>query len=179
MDNYDYYEVQEDNYWCDKLYHDVEFDRKIVLADNGDINAAYSVFKSYINKEYIKQDLNKAYRYLKKSAEGGHKEAQFFAGMFHLLGYFHTGKNYDEAFKWIFKSANNNNKMGMYILYKFYANGIGTPINIEESEKWKILYQDYIPADYKHFKNVTYSVYKRIMETDSEKWFRYNQNLFS
>lgn len=177
MDYYmydDYMEQQQSDYWCAKLYHDVEFDRNILMANNGDMNAAFSVFISLIKSIYIAEDNTKAFKYLKISADAGHKEAQFFTGMFHYLGYFETGKNYDEAFNWVLKSAQNHNKMGMYIIYKFYTYGIGTPINLEERLKWKELYYYYKNEHYDALKHLNFNDYKILTETESEKWVRYN-----
>jgi len=177
MDNsdFEYYEENKTNIFTEKLYHDIELFRNLEIVKNGDINAAYFIFKSYMisrNKD--------AHYYLKMAADGGHKDCQFFIGIFYYLGYFYSEKDYNEAFKWILKSALNNNKAGMYIIYKFYKYGIGTSINDDKSKIWKFMYETFVHENHEQLKHLNYYQYIDFTETESERWLRKNiDNLFN
>ena len=49
---------------------------------------------------------------------------------------FETGSKANEAFKWIKKSADQGNKVGLYCLARFYIEGIGVAKNREEAMKY-------------------------------------------
>jgi len=174
------YEKEETEKWCRQLYHDVDFSRNIELADKGDKNAAFFVFKSYFSGRYIPKNNEKAFLYLSKSAEAGHKESQFFMGIYYYLGCFEGGKNEKLAFEWLLKSAKNNNKTSMYVVYKFYAKGLCTPVNIDESNKWQTLYDQYKDENFLHYEyennqEDTY-INRSISRTDSKRFLLYYYN---
>ena len=180
MDFNDEYEKEQTEKWCEKLYHDIEFNRNIELANNGDKNAAYYLFKSYSSKKYYPKNNEKADFYLNKSAEAGHKEAQFFMGMYNFLGWFESGKNDKLAFEWLLKSAKNNNKTSMYVVYKFYADGICTPVNLYEYNYWKKSYQEYKDENFRHYEyennHDTYIGVPFYKKTDSVRWLLHFYN---
>jgi len=168
-EEYLYLENKETYAFTKKLYHDIELSRHLEIVKSGDINSAFFIFRSYMNSNN-----KKAFDYLKIGADGGHKDCQFFTGMFHYYGFFDSGKDYNEAFKWILKSALNNNKAGMYVIHKFYEYGIGTTIDKEKSSIWEFLYDTFIPKNHENFKHLNYYEYMDFTETESERWLRKN-----
>lgn len=70
------------------------------------------------------------------SAEKGFDKAQFNLGHFYLYGENGFSVDYQEAYRWLEKSAEQENRNAQYMLAYMYDLGLGVEQNYEEEYKW-------------------------------------------
>ncbi|MCI6654992.1 MAG: sel1 repeat family protein [Clostridium sp.] len=70
------------------------------------------------------------------SAEKGFDKAQFNLGRFYLYGENGFSVDYQEAYRWLEKSAEQENRNAQYMLAYMYDLGLGVEQNYEEEYKW-------------------------------------------
>jgi len=80
-------------------------------AEQGDIQALYSMGTFYEKGMYVRTDAAKALEYYVKAADGGHVDAQLKAGML----YRQSGKT-AEAMRYLITAAHNNNEQAQGII---------------------------------------------------------------
>lgn len=77
----------------------------------------------------VDKDVPKAVEFYKKAADGGLVYAQNRLGLLYLVGGSGITKNYEEAFNWFTKSANQDDAEGLFYLGQLYDIGLGTDKN--------------------------------------------------
>ncbi len=93
-------------------------------AKASDPKAGYELGISYLQTPG-RQDLAKAFKWFKMSAEGGNADAQVKLGQMYHNGDAIGGKDSNEAVVWFMKAADQNNAEGQYALGQFYELGKG------------------------------------------------------
>ena len=122
------------------------------LAESGDIDAQYRLGYNYFYGTGVSQDFYEASKWLQKSAERGHAGAQSLLGWLYEHGEgvlkdipefmkwlgncYHNAKNYQEAFKWYMKAAEQGYDVGQKLVGDYYAWGFGVPQDLHEAAKW-------------------------------------------
>ncbi len=106
------------------------------LANNGDASAQVWLGRNYVygNNGYDK-DWEKAYLYLKSSAEQGNADGQAMFAIISCNEKF-THKNYQNAFCYAKKSAEQNYGLGQCVLAYCYQHGIGVKQDKELAKFW-------------------------------------------
>jgi TPR repeat protein len=96
----------------------------------------YNAQKYYWGRD-ARQDLPKALSLYRKAAQRGDPEAQFIAGGMYFRG-IGTEKNPQEAFKWLYKAAQNGGStpQSQRILGEAFLLGSVVPKNYSESVQW-------------------------------------------
>lgn len=92
---------------------------KSALQDNED--AEYMLYKLYTEGSIVTQSYTIAFGFLKKSAEGANKYAQF-----ELAEHYMSKNNYDEAIEWLKKAARQEHPPALFELGYCYYFGRGT-----------------------------------------------------
>jgi len=113
-----------------------QFEKKIVLADSGNIKAQYDVGNMYLKGQGTAKDAAEAFKWFEKAASKQYTRAEY------KLGYlYHRGdgvaKNNKRAFRWINKAAEQNYKPAMYYLGKLYAAGDGVRKDLDKALGWQ------------------------------------------
>jgi TPR repeat protein len=103
------------------------------LADAGDMKEQLKVGLAYCDGNGLPKDTLKGMNYLKKSAEQGYREGEFFYGIYLLMG---NKSEQEEGFKWVLSAADRGNVNAQYAVARAYEDGIG----VEKDEKKYIKY---------------------------------------
>jgi hypothetical protein len=86
---------------------------------------------------YNAKDYNKAFPWIKQSAEGGYDEGQCYLGYYYYYGYAPINKeDYSIAFSWFSKAADAGNMTACYFLGWMYEHGYGVSANKAEALEW-------------------------------------------
>lgn len=94
--------------------------------------------KKYWHPEYVnksEEDLKKDFEECKTAALEGDSDAQFLLGVYYIKG-IGTEQDSFQAYKWINKSAEQNNAMGEFGLAACFKQGIGVAKDEEKSLYW-------------------------------------------
>ncbi len=99
-------------------------------------NNGYPVFWSYIGIMYqkgqgVEKDINKAFKYELMSAN-----ANVAIGQFNLANLYASLKQFDKAYYWYLRSANNDFIKSIRKLAFYYEFGVGTDKNYAKAYKW-------------------------------------------
>ena len=104
-------------------------------AEQGDVNAQYSLGQIYRKGEGVSRDYAKAVKWYRKAAEQGYADAQFKLGVM-----YHNGKGVPqddaEAVKWYRKAAEQGNSYAQRNIGVMYHNGKGVKQDTTEAVKW-------------------------------------------
>lgn len=132
------------------------------IAETGDATAQFNVGLHFAKGAGTKRDFKKAAEWMRKAAENGDNDAadlvkiyeeaeenlrkaesgdavaqaeiaKLFTKLGGSLEQFSTDSDYDEAFKWAKKSADQGNPEGLYCLALCYEHGRGTDYNNEKA----------------------------------------------
>lgn len=124
-----------------------QFEKKIVLAESGNIKAQYDIGNMYLKGQGIAKDAGEAFKWFEKAAAKQYARAEY------KLGYlYHRGdgvtKSNKQAARWISKAAKKNYKPAMYYLGKLYTSGDGVQASLDTALTWqkKALAAGYNPA---------------------------------
>ena len=93
-------------------------------------NAFVNVAQCYFNGVGTAEDPLKARAWFEKGAEFGYRVAQTNVGLLYILE-----ENYDKAFYWLTKAAEQGSPNAMEMLGMCYENGWGTEINIQKANE--------------------------------------------
>ncbi len=94
------------------------------LAEQGDVDAQYSLGKMYANGEDVLEDNKKAFYWYSKAAEQGDAKAQLLLGMMYYKGK-GVPEDISQAFYWYQKAAKQGNADAQLVLGVMYAIGGG------------------------------------------------------
>ena len=72
--------------------------------------------------EIMEENLEKAFHWIKKSADRGYSKAQFYLGMMYFCGH-GIEKDYYQSFSWLKKSAEQSHSEAEYYLSWHFKNG--------------------------------------------------------
>lgn len=149
------------------------FDILLQQANNGDVQAMYSIGEAYLYGEGVMTDKKKAFEWILKAADNGHSHAQATVSLMFAMGegIDSSDKN---AFKYALKSAESNYPYGLCVLADFYNQGIGTKKNPQEALNCllKAAQMEYVPA-YRAL-GVAYLIGDSAM-VDSEESFKWTK----
>lgn len=81
-------------------------------------------------------DGEKALAMFRPLAEGGRVDAMHSIAHTYLYGIAGVERDYDQAFSWFTRAADNGCPQAMYHLGMCNANGFGTPVNQEAATRW-------------------------------------------
>ena len=95
-----------------------------IISNHNDIEALGVLGICYLTGKGVRKDKERAFDYLKKSAEGGDENAQAYVGYCYYSGKGVT-KNIEEAIKWFELSANQGNGLGQSSLGQCYLRAQG------------------------------------------------------
>lgn len=118
-------------------------------AESGDKVAQFQYARSLTNWHPKEEDYQKAFVWLKRSAEQGYAPAQCNLGYCYWAGQ-GTAKDYEQAVLWYKKSAEQGDETAQYNLGVCYANGHGVPKSDYSAFSWykKSAEQGYKNAEY-------------------------------
>jgi len=114
------------------------YDQYIDAAENGSVEAQYSLAQLYYNGTYpfMNSDFIEAEKWFRKAAMQGHVKAQVHLGVIYSKGLGHK-ENIVEAEKWYRKSAEQGSIKGqLFLAYLFHLGRYGVEKNYAEAEKW-------------------------------------------
>jgi TPR repeat protein len=89
--------------------------------------------KTAESMKQLVEDMKKQYANSRAKAEQGDPPSQLIIGLAHLETNSFVPFDKNEAYKWIKKASDNGDICGKYFLAKCMREGIGTPINTEQS----------------------------------------------
>lgn len=122
-------------------------------AERGDKVAQFQYARSLTNWHPKEEDYQKAFVWLKRSAEQGYAPAQCNLGYCYWAGQ-GTAKDYEQSVFWYKKSAEQGDETAQYNLGVCYANGHGVPKSDYSAFSW------YKKSAEQGYKNAEYSVGK-------------------
>jgi TPR repeat protein len=104
-------------------------------ALKGDLDAQFEMVVRYEGGYGVEKNLETAFMWLRKSAEGGNVSAQTELAVWYSRG---TGVKQDwtQAFQWSMKAAEGGSREAMYNAGWAYMTGNGVPVNIEKMLWW-------------------------------------------
>ena len=101
-----------------------------------DPHAQFILGLAYQSGEYGAPKIQtESVKWLQKSADQGHADAQYHLGLMNYFPGRHEPQNL-EAFKWFQKSADQGHAIAQHELGSMYLCGIGTQQNLPESFQW-------------------------------------------
>ncbi len=105
------------------------------LAEQGQMNAQFTLAWMYDNGEGVSQDKGQAVRWYRKAAEQGHADAQYNLGSLYTRG---DGVNQDkgQAVHWYRKAAEQGDPDAQFNLGVMYATGEGVSQDKEKAVQW-------------------------------------------
>jgi len=124
-----------------------QFEKKIVLAESGDVKAQYDIGNMYLKGQGTAKNASEAFKWFEKAAGKKYARAEY------KLGYlYHRGegvrKSNKKAFRWIQSAAKKKYKPAMYYLGKLYTAGDGIRKDLDTALSWhkKAFKAGYNPA---------------------------------
>lgn len=120
-----------------------------------------------------KQDVGEAVKYLRRAAEQGSAEAQFYLGSHYYQGLGVT-QNYSEAVKWFHKAADQGYAAAQSGLGDCYANGEGVAQSYSEAVKWYLKAAEQENATAQFNLGVFYEKGRGVEQSysDAVRWYR-------
>ncbi|HIL40535.1 MAG TPA: hypothetical protein EYG24_00210, partial [Methylococcales bacterium] len=117
------------------LIHGGEFQKHMMLAEQGSADAQNKLGWMYVRGKRISQDYQEAVKWFTRSSEQGHVHAQYNLGQIYFQG---KGVllDYKAAIKWFQKSAEQGNVEAQNKLGWMYVRGQGVKANNKEAVKW-------------------------------------------
>lgn len=107
---------------------DIQTDKLIQLAENGDAKSQYHLAVLYHDGKNVDKDYVQAAYWYRKAAEQGHNKAQLYLGLLYFKGY-GVPKNNDEAVKWLTLSSEQGNDKA-----KIFLDNILNSDNADENQ---------------------------------------------
>ena len=105
-------------------------------ADSGDAKAQYDLAVIYATGDGVAENKDKAAHYLQLAANQNFKEAQMELSGFYLQGIGGLQQDYEMAFKWALKAAQQGHHYASVVMANFYEKGIGVASNDEQAFYW-------------------------------------------
>ena len=117
------------------LIHGAEFQKHMLLAEQGSADAQNKLGWMYIRGKRISPDYQEAVKWFSRASEQGHVHAQYNLGQIYFQG---KGVllDYKAAIKWFQKSAEQGNVDAQKKLGWMYVRGQGVKANNKEAVKW-------------------------------------------
>ncbi len=112
-----------------------EINKSQVFLELGNHSEQFLLGLIFYEGEKMEENLEKAFYWIKKSAEQEYSQAQFYVGMMYFCGH-GIEKNYDQSFIWLKKSADQSHSEAEYYLSFHFKNGWGVAQNLQEWEYW-------------------------------------------
>lgn len=110
-------------------------------ADNGCAESAFEAFKELRKYKDSVDAIRESIFYLRKSAYGGHAEAQFYYSEY--LKRSESAKLMEQSIEWLKKAADSGYPKAMFYLGCFYKDGVRVRKNRKSSIKWLTLASAY------------------------------------
>jgi len=111
------------------------FESNLEEAEQGDVDAQWSVGYAYGLGEVVEQDYEQAFEWYMKAAEQGDATAQNNVGYAYRYGQ-GVEQDYEQAFKWYMKSAEQWNAFAQWSVGYAYRYGQGVEQDNEKAFKW-------------------------------------------
>ena len=105
-------------------------------ADQGIASAQYCLGVCYFTGDAGEQDIPKALRWFRKSAEQDFFEAQMMLAIIYEKGMIIVAPWHEEAVKWLRRAAESGHSEAQFLLGVWYCTGTCVPKDIEEGYKW-------------------------------------------
>ena len=112
-----------------------EINKSQVFSELGNHSEQFLLGLIFYEGEKMEENLEKAFYWIKKSAEQEYSQAQFYVGMMYFCGH-GIEKNYDQSFIWLKKSAGQSHSEAGYYLSWHFKNGWGVAQDLKEWEYW-------------------------------------------
>ena len=100
-------------------------------AESGDTEAMLKLAKAYLQGNGVEKDLGKGLEWILEAAENGNVEA-----MAAMADAYRKGEEFEKAFYWSEKAANQGRAMSMYNLSVHYREGLGVSASKEKHHYW-------------------------------------------
>jgi len=117
------------------------FEWTMKAVQNGNPYGMETLFRMYRDGDGVAKDIQKALKWLKRSAEGsegtaGSSEAMAWLGEGYEYGQWGVEKNLISAFKWYYKASQRWNTHGMFNRGRCHLRGIGTGVDVTKALEW-------------------------------------------
>jgi hypothetical protein len=106
-----------------------------VRAELGSVDAQYKLADIYLAGSLVKQDTNRAAKWLLRAAERGHVEAQYRLGHHYSVGN-GVPRSDAETVRWWERAANAGHLQAANYLAGFHHDGTRRPVNAAETVRW-------------------------------------------
>ena len=110
-----------------------QINKLLLFSDLDNHSEQFLLGLVFYEGEKVEENNEKAFYWIKKSAEQGYSIAQLYTGMMYFCGH-GTERDYYQSFKWLEKSAHQGQPEAAYYLSWHFKNGWGVG---EDSEKWE------------------------------------------
>ena len=110
-----------------------EINKLLLFSELGNHSEQFLLGLIFYEGEIMEENLEKAFHWIKKSADQEYSKAQFYLGMMYFCGH-GIEKDYYQSFSWLKKSAEQSHSEAEYYLSWHFKNGWGV---VEDSEKWE------------------------------------------
>lgn len=110
----------------------------IQSAEAGNADDMYELYRFYLIGNEVPRDIEASNFWLRKAAEFGHADAQYYMGFSSEHGWLGVKIDYNDAFKWYTRAATQNHSNAQWQLGLMYQNGNGVTKNIHQAMR---LYQ--------------------------------------
>ena len=125
------------------------------LAEQGNVEAQFSLGVAYDAGQSVAQDSAEALRWYRLAADQGHASAQFNVGAMYLDG-LTVPQDYAEAARWFRLAADQGDAEGQFNLGVIYDEGKGVPQDRAEAARWYRLAADQGFTEAQYNLGVTY-----------------------
>ena len=112
-----------------------EINKSILFSELENHSEQFMLGLIYYEGEIMEDDYEKAFFWIKQSAEQNYSKAQFYLGMLYFCGH-GIEKDYYQSFSWLKKSAEQNHSEAEYYLSWHFKNGWGVAQNHKKWEYW-------------------------------------------
>lgn len=119
-------QLESDGYHVSKV-----LSARLKAAEQGDIEACFSIGKMYYGGFGVLQDESQAMHWYLRAAEQGLAPAQY-----HLAQLYERKRNNNAAFQWYSKAAEQGHASAQYALGRLYTGGFGVTRNRQQGILW-------------------------------------------
>ena len=112
-----------------------EINKLLLFSELGNHSDQFMLGLIFYEGEIVEENLEKAFYWIKKSADRGYSKAQFYLGMMYFCGH-GIEKNYNQSFIWLRESAEQSHSEAEYYLSWHYKYGWGVIKDLKEWEYW-------------------------------------------
>ena len=112
-----------------------EINKSLLFSELGNHSEQFLLGLIFYEGEIMEDDYEKAFFWIKQSAEQNYSKAQFYLGMFYFCGH-GIEKDYFQSFRWLKKSAEQSHSEAEYYLSWHFKNGWGVAENPKKWEYW-------------------------------------------